>query len=97
MEPPACTGYQNPFASLEGNAVCLTSGASPAEGKNSPYYRGRWTRYSPGWKKTSRRRVLISLSSLLGAESTMSMVWDLQEVGISTNTSSFSSAALVKQ
>lgn len=49
MEPPACTGYQKPFASLEVNAAGLTSGASPAERKNLPYNRGRCTRYSPGW------------------------------------------------
>lgn len=50
MEPPTCTGYQKPFASLEGNAAHLADGASPAEGKILPYYMGRWTSYSPEWK-----------------------------------------------
>lgn len=49
MEPPACTGYQKCFASLEGNAAYLTSGASSAEGKTLPYYRESWTSYSPEW------------------------------------------------
>lgn len=41
MELPACTGYQKPFASLEGNAACLTSGASPAEGKTPSLLQGK--------------------------------------------------------
>lgn len=75
MEPPAYTGYQKCFVTLEGNAVCLTSSASPAEGKTLPYQRDQQTRYSherytrySGFLKTSRRRVLISVFVLLCTE-----------------------------
>lgn len=98
-EPPAHTIYQEPFASPQGKAACLANGASTADDKTLPYYTGRQRpgTVPAGRHQSSKTTPEASADHLSQRDpvlrGTTPMARDPEET---TNTSSFSSAALVQ-